>query len=63
MTSRGGGLDEDLAGTWTVVPGTVLFEHDADTFIRDMQFGVEGERLVGEGTFDDVTVRVELGRR
>jgi hypothetical protein len=59
----GGDLDEDLAGTWTLDAETIRFEHDADTFIRDMPFHVEGKRLVGEASFDDVAIRVELARR
>ena len=59
----GGDLDEDLAGTWTLDAETIHFEHDADTFIRDMPFRVEAKKLVGEASFDEVTVRVELARR
>ena len=59
----GGDLDESLAGTWTLDGETIHFEHDADTFIRDTPFRVEGKRLVGEASFDDVAIRVELARR
>jgi hypothetical protein len=59
----GGDMDEDLTGSWTLDGETIHFEHDADTFVRDMPFRVVGERLVGEASFTEVAVRVELARR
>ena len=56
----GGDLDEDLAGTWTLTGSTVIFDQDADTFIRDVEFTADEDRLTGEDTFDDVTIRLVL---
>ena len=63
LDEDGGDMDEDLTGTWTLASNVVHFDHGADTFIRDMPFRVEGNRLVGEASFDEVKVRVELARR
>lgn len=59
----GGDVDANLAGSWTLDAGTIRFRHEADTFIRDMDFAVEGNLLVGDETFDGVRVRLELARR
>lgn len=61
----GSDLDEDLTGTWTLFSdGTVGFEHEADTFIRDMRFAFEDGRLTGEDDFGgSTTIRVEMVRR
>ena len=54
-------IDLDLTGTWTLAGNTVTFaQPNADTFIRDMPFTAEPNRLRGEETFNDVTVRVVL---
>ena len=61
----GGDFDEDLTGTWELIDDEIFFEHDADTFIRDMPFEVDGNRLIGDRTFeaDEVRVQVELVRQ
>jgi hypothetical protein len=51
-----------LDGTWTQTGGTVNFDHDSDTFIRDMAFAVRGSTLVGDRVFDGTRVRVTLTR-
>ena len=56
----GGDLDEDLAGTWTLTGSTVTFDQVADTFIRDVEFTADEDRLTWEDTSDDVTVRLVL---
>jgi hypothetical protein len=56
----GGDFDEDLTGTWTLTGKSVTFDHAADTFVRDMPFTAGLDRLSGEATFGDVTVRVTL---
>ena len=38
----------DLTGTWTLIADRVRFDHDADTFIRDVVFTYEDGRLVSE---------------
>lgn len=57
-----GGLDftADLAGHWTLDGEIVRFQHAADTFIRDMDFEVVGSTLVGDRSFADVRVRMDL---
>lgn len=53
----------DLEGSWTRDGRTVRFDHDADTFLRDMALQVADGRLEGEETFGSETVRVVLERR
>lgn len=65
----GSDLEASLAGTWTFDDSTreVEFEHEADTFVRDMTFraarGPEGLLLAGTETFDEATVEVVLARQ
>ena len=59
----GGDMDADLTGTWSLESGKIHFQHPADTFIRDMEFVVEGKRMVGDETFDGIRVRLELARQ
>lgn len=60
----GGDIDEDLVGTWSVSnEGGVTFEHEADTFVRDMPFLYEHGRLTGDETFGSMSMHVELLRR
>jgi hypothetical protein len=59
----GGDFDADLTGTWALDSVTVTFDHSADTFIRDIPFTVEGNRLVGEATFSGAAITVELSRQ
>lgn len=54
-------FDVDLAGTWTLTDNTVTFDQpNSDTFIRDMPFTAEANRLRGEETFGEFTIRVVL---
>jgi hypothetical protein len=55
-------FDADLTGTWTIEDGVVHLDHDADTFLRDMPFQLDGNRLVGDEQFGGVRVRLELQR-
>jgi hypothetical protein len=55
-------FDEDLTGTWRIEDGAVHLDHDADTFLRDMPFQLDGNRLVGDEQFGGVRVRLELER-
>jgi hypothetical protein len=59
----GGDLDMDLAGTWSLDGNVVRLQHDADTFLRDMDLVVGNDRLRGEETFGDVTIQLEMQRR
>ena len=58
----GGDLDQELTGTWTLAGSTVTFDQDADTFIRDLEFTADEDLLIGEDTFDDVTIRLVLSK-
>jgi len=58
----GGDLDADMAGTWTLTGSTVDFAQAADTFVRDMTFTAEPNRLRGSATFSGTTIRVVLER-
>ncbi len=58
----GGDLDASMAGTWSLASDVVTFDHPVDTFVRDMDFRVEQNRLIGEETFGDATIRVTLSR-
>lgn len=59
----GGNLDSDLAGTFSVLDGVVTFDHESDTFIRDMPFAWTDGRLRGDRVFDETRVILELVRR
>ncbi len=52
-----------LAGTFTITDGSVTFTQDADTFVRDITWEVDGTRLRGAGTFSGVTITVVLTRQ
>jgi hypothetical protein len=58
----GGDLDADMVGTWTLSGSTVTFTQAADTFVRDMAFSVEQNRLRGDATFGDTRIRVVLDK-
>ncbi len=53
-------IDADLTGTWALTDSTVSFEHTSDTFIRDVPFTAERNRLRAEGTFEGAVVRATL---
>ena len=55
-------FEADLTGTWTLTDSTVTFSQDADTFIRDVEFTASENRLTGEETFGEETVRLVLGK-
>ena len=59
----GGDFDADLRGTWTLSGVAVAFQHSADTFVRDMPFVYNSDKLIGERTFGTVTVRVVLAKQ
>lgn len=56
----GADLDVDLAGTWTATDGTVRFDQQADTFIRDIPFTLSGNLLSGTFTKPGVSVHAVL---
>ncbi|MBA3445581.1 MAG: hypothetical protein H0T58_12120 [Gemmatimonadales bacterium] len=55
-------LDVDLAGTWTLTGSTVNFDQQGYTFVRDVPFTAERNRLTGEGTFLGTTIVVVLSQ-
>ena len=59
----GGDLESDLTGTFAVADGIVTFDHEADTFMRDMPFAWENGMLRGDRTFGETRVVLELVRR
>jgi hypothetical protein len=56
-------FDADLAGTWAIEDETVQLQHNADTFLRDMDLVLDGDKLVGDRTFGPTRIRIELTRR
>jgi len=56
-------VSEGMAGTWTLDGGTVHISQPADTFIRDLPLAVDGDKLTGNATFDDVQVHLVLSRQ
>jgi hypothetical protein len=71
LEDDGGDVDLDLTGTYTLDGSTVRFTHGADTFLRDIDFTVTGDRLTGtwvdthdnSDASDDTTVNVVLTRQ
>jgi hypothetical protein len=53
-------LDADLTGTWTLNRGGVTFDQTADTFIRDVRFTADRDRLTGEAPSGHNTVHLVL---
>jgi hypothetical protein len=51
-----------MAGTWTLTGGVVTFNQGVDTFVRDMDFKAEKDRLTGDQmfSFNAVPTRVRL---
>ena len=60
LGENGADLDEDLAGTWTLEGSTVIFDQTGDTFIRDVPFTADPNRLNAEGAFGGAVVRAVL---
>jgi hypothetical protein len=57
----GSDVEGDLTGTWTLSGSTVTFDQPgADTFIRDIEFTAERDRLTSEGTEGGQTFRLVL---
>lgn len=56
-------FEADLAGTWEVTDDVLSLDQPADTFLRDMPFAVEDDRLTGDERFGGVRVRVVLVRQ
>jgi hypothetical protein len=56
----GADLDADLTGTWALSRGGVTFDQTADTFIRDVRFTADRNRLIGEATIGHQIVDLVL---
>ncbi len=59
---NGSDLDASMEGVWLLSGDQVTFDQVADTFMNDMTFAVEDNRLSGERDFDDVSVSLVLER-
>jgi hypothetical protein len=53
-------FEADLAGTWTLEGSTVTFNQTTDTFIGEVEFTAERDRLTAEDTGSGQTVRLVL---
>lgn len=53
----GGDVDADMAGTWLLIGHTVQLGQTADTFVREMNFTADLDRLAGDQYFG-TTLRV-----
>ena len=58
----GSDFDVDLTGNWKLDGTTLVLDHAAETFLRQMPLSVEGSRLSGAHTFGVVTVRLALSK-
>jgi zinc transporter ZupT len=54
--SLNGGLDASLAGTYALSGNTITFSEAADTFIRDVDWAVNGNTITGAFTDEAGTV-------
>lgn len=52
----------DLTGTFTITDDIIHFTQAADTFVRDSNWVLDGNRLSGGGVFSGTTIFVELFR-
>jgi len=52
-----------MNGTWALTGNKVRFTQDADSFVRDLDWIADKDRLSGDQTFGAVRVRVVLKRQ
>lgn len=59
--SVGGPFDADMAGTYEIVGSNIIFDQDADTFVRDAEWMWSDGTLTGSfgSAPDEVLVRME----
>ena len=64
-SSASGGMDftADMAGTFTLQNDSLTLTQVADSFVRDLTWTVDGNRINGTGTFSGVTITVVLSRQ
>lgn len=58
LGENGEDVDEDLTGAWTLTGSTVQLA--GDTFLTDVPFNAEPNRLTAEATFNGVLVSAVL---
>ena len=60
-----GGMDftADMAGTFILANEAITLTQAADSFVRDLTWTVEGNRMNGTGSFSGVTIIVVLSRQ
>jgi hypothetical protein len=68
IAGSGGGLDADMAGTWTQYGTTVDISQSADTFVKDMVFTLTansagGWDLTGDQVFTSSSTRIQITLR
>jgi len=51
--ASGGDLDADMAGSWLLVGHTVTFGQAAETFVRQLDFVADKDRLAADHYFGD----------
>lgn len=57
-------VNEDFAGTWTIVNGKVeINDVPTDIFVEDLSLRVAGNTLVGDDTFSGVRVQLVLAKQ
>ena len=64
-SSASGGMDftADMAGTFVLENESLTLTQAADSFVRDLTWTVDGDRINGTGTFSGVTITVVLSRQ
>ncbi len=62
LGENGEDIDADMEGTWTLSGKVVTFDHPAETFVRDVPFTAERNRLRAEGSFRGATIRAVLSK-
>ena len=58
----GSDMVRGLQGGWHLDGSTVTFTHDADTFLRDMDFTYAEGQLVGMEEFGDIVIELVLAK-
>ena len=61
--SGGTDLTADMAGTFTLQNDSLTLMQAADSFVRDLTWTIDGNRINGTGTFSGVTFTVVLSRQ
>ena len=64
-SSGSGGVDftADMAGTFALANNSITLSQNADSFVRDLTWNVDGNQINGTGMFSGVTITVVLSRQ